>query len=344
MSQPRVSRLSRPTRQALVGLLALPLSLLPFWAYSQFTPQGGLLAAQVEVAVAPPHLPEYDAATLADLRVQAPQWSGLAAVLVYHGMGASGEEQQWTISTERFADQLATMKASGMNPITASELAAARTGGEPLPDNAVLVTFDDGRTDAFLWADPLLEEAGWRASMFVITYQASRNTLYYQDWDAMGELAGTGRWDIQSHGADMHDEQEVGPDGTSLPVLTSLGPDESIQEYESRVRTDMASSSAAITDYLGSVPTAYAYPFGAYGKDRTNHAGLQPIVADAVGDEYTLGFVQDDQESVPLTGCSGDPLLVRRLDIGDWSGGELMDRLTEMADERASRRATPCPS
>ena len=48
----------RQFRQMLVGLIALPLSALPFLAYGMFTPEGRILRDRLIVAVSPPRLPE----------------------------------------------------------------------------------------------------------------------------------------------------------------------------------------------------------------------------------------------------------------------------------------------
>jgi peptidoglycan/xylan/chitin deacetylase (PgdA/CDA1 family) len=325
----------------LIGLLALPVSVLPFVAYAQLTPEGGLLAAKIRVTVDPPQLPEYGVTETADMQARAPRWSGRVAVLVYHGMGATTAEQSGTMTIEHFADQLATLRASGMNPVTAADMAAARNGDAALPDNAVLITFDDGRTDAFLWADPVLEAADWKATMFLITAEAAKTSLYYEGWDDVVELADTGRWDIQSHTNGMHYEHTAAG-GESLPALTSLRPEETIEGYVSRTTSDLDESVQSITAEVGTAPEAIAYPFGAYGADRANDSRLQGVLADEIGSRFTVGFQQDDQQSVPLSGCSGDPLLIRRLEVGDWSGRQLMDRLTQMAAEPRSVRATPC--
>jgi peptidoglycan/xylan/chitin deacetylase (PgdA/CDA1 family) len=336
-------RVSAPTKRALVGLLALPLSTLPFVAYAHLTSEGALLSAIIHEAILPPKLPQYSPATVAALRAGAPHWSGLAAVLVYHGMGASVSEESTSISPEHFADQIATLKASGMNPVTAADLAAARSQHATLPDNAVLVTFDDGRTDAFLWADPVLEQANWQATMFVITAQASTTSLYYKSWGDIADLAHTGRWDIESHSAAMHYEQDAAG-GRTLPALTSLSPGETLPAYRTRVNDDLTSSAETISGEVGTVPHAFAYPFGAYGAERDNDPRLQAVLATAVRSHFTLGFEQDDQSSVPLTGCSGNPLLIRRLEVGDWSGQQLIDRLSAMAAEPTSASAVPCRS
>ncbi len=339
----RRRRMTRPALQALVGLLALPLSTLPFVAYAEFTPEGTLLYAKIHEAIAPPQLPHYDAATVAAMRARAPHWFGLAAVLVYHGIGASSPEQRFTISPDRFTEQIATLKASGMNPVTAAQLASARAGTGGLPNNAVLITFDDGRTDAFLWADPVLQQANWVVTMFVITSEAEQTGLYYEGWDDIASLADTGRWDIESHTAAMHHEQEAAG-GQVLPALTSLLPGETIATYQARINADLDESVATVTDRVGTAPQAFAYPFGAYGAERDNDPRIRGLLAEAVGRRFTLGFEQDDQGSVPLAGCSGNPLLIRRLEVGDWSGSELIDQLAAMAARPNSAAATPCPS
>lgn len=50
--------------------------------------------------------------------------------------------------------------------VTAEQVIAAAKGGEPLPDNAVWLTFDDGYADHYAVVFPLLHERGWQGSFF----------------------------------------------------------------------------------------------------------------------------------------------------------------------------------
>ena len=324
----------RSLRQFLVGLLAVPLSMLPIVAYGQLTPEGQLLAAQARVQVVPPSVPELSAAQAARYASSAPSWSGKVAVLVYHGLGAGNGEQRFSVSVEAFAEQLAAMRAAGLNPVTATDLAAAHRGERELPPNAVMTTFDDGRTDAFLWADPVLADTDWRATMFVITDAADRRGLYYEGWDEIADLAATGRWDIQSHTAGLHHEQRVAA-GHALPALTSLRPEENLGEYRERVSADLDASRRAIERHIGAEPVAFAYPFGAYGGDRTNDPRVRQVLADVLASRFDVAFQQDVQDEVPLAGCGDSSLLTRRVEVGDWSGTQLLERLTQMVADTA---------
>ena len=51
--------------------------------------------------------------------------------------------------------------------IRMEQLLDAVSGGAPLPENAVLLTFDDGYVDHYLYALPVLEEFGFQGSFFV---------------------------------------------------------------------------------------------------------------------------------------------------------------------------------
>jgi len=66
-------------------------------------------------------------------------------------------------------------------PVTLDMVREARAGGEPLPQNPLLVTFDDGYLDNYTRATPLLQRFGIRAVFFVATDYLSARRLFW--WD-----------------------------------------------------------------------------------------------------------------------------------------------------------------
>ena len=317
--------------QLLVGLVALPLSVLPFVAYGTLTPEGRLVRDRVMARLARPKLPTLSPGRRAAAAARAPRYQDAVMVLAYHGIGSSSDaEGGYVISPQRFGEHLAVLRAAGMRTVTATDVARAFTGGPPLPANAVMISFDDGRTDAMLFADPLLKQAGMSATMFVITGAASHPGVYYAPWGRIEAYARSGRWDIESHTAELH-RQETGPSGEDLPVLTSLRRGESLADYRARVRADLTKASATIAKHVGHRPVAFAYPFGAYGADRTNDPGIRDVLREEVARQYTLAFHQDDQGSIPLAAAGQDHLGLRRLEVGRWSGLELLSRISQAA-------------
>jgi peptidoglycan/xylan/chitin deacetylase (PgdA/CDA1 family) len=327
----------RSRRQLLAGLVAVPLSVLPFVAYGTLTPEGRLLRDRVLVAVDAPELPRLDKPTMAHLQEVAPEYEGAVMPLVYHGIGEA-TDGGYAVSPERFAEHIAALDAAGMNFVTATEVAEAFDGGDPLPPDAVLVTFDDGRTDALLWATPLLEEAGAEATMFVITGAASERSVYYADWGELGGFADGGVWDLQAHTDALH--TEIDTDAGPLPALTGLAPGETLDEYRERIRADLDRADAILEARTGQRPVAFAYPFGAWGVDRTNDDRIRGILAREIAARYRLAFHQDGQDEIELATPRSLRTGLRRLDVGDWSGVELVERIAA-ARERTRLPADP---
>lgn len=322
------------------GLVALPLSVLPFVGYLNLTPEGRLVRDRALVAMWPPALPTLSASQVSAAAEAAPSYEGSVMALAYHGIGsASDAEGGFVISPGRFAEHLATLKAAGMRSVTGAQVASAFTGGPALPDKAVMISFDDGRTDAMMFADPLLADAHMSATMFVITGAAEEPGIYYASWDKLEAYARSGRWDLQAHTAHLHREAEV-TGGGSLPALTSLRPGESLAQYRARVRDDLGQASGAIARHTGRRPVAFAYPFGAYGADRTNHAGIRRVLNEEVKRRYSVAFHQDEQGTIPLLTGDEDLLGLRRLEVQDWSGMELLKRI-DSASRHLARSSLP---
>jgi len=320
-------------RQIFIGLLALPLSAVPFAAYGTFTAEGRLVRDQLAVILSPPKLPELTAWQRRAAELAAPHYEGKVMVLGYHGVGAhagSDGEGGFVVSPGRFGEHLATLRAAGMHTVTAADVARAFGTGEPLPERAVMISFDDGRNDALTWADPLLEQAGMKATMFVISGAADDPGIYYAGWGRLRTAARSGRWDIQAHTHASHREQKVS-DGRMLPVLTSLAPGESISAYRRRIGDDLEENSRAIAAHIGRRPVAFAYPFGAYGAERTNDPRIRQVLREEAAGRFAVAFHQDQQDSIPLADASQDHLGLRRLEVGDWTGPGLLERISRAA-------------
>lgn len=323
----------RNIRQIVIGIALLPLSVLPFLAYLTWTPEGRLVRDKALVAINPPVLPAATDAQIAHGDV--PAYQGAVMVLAYHGLGsASDAEGGYVLSPERFGEHLVALRNAGMTTVTASQVANAFTGGAPLPERAVMITFDDGRADAMMFADPLLEQAGMKATMFVITGAAENPGLYYSGWDRLEKAATSGRWDLQSHTDSLHDEQKVA--GRVLPLMTSLKRGESVAGFRTRIDRDLTRADRALVQHAGAKPVALAYPFGAYGADRRNNPGVRDAVSQVVAKHQQLAFQQDDQQHMTLVTPYDDRTALRRLEVGDWTAAQLMRRIAGAA-ARASR-------
>ena len=70
-----------------------------------------------------------------------------------------------SLPTRVFEKQLRYLKDNGFKTLTVSELYSAKKSG--IPDKTVVLTFDDGYLDNWVFAYPLLKKYGLKATIFV---------------------------------------------------------------------------------------------------------------------------------------------------------------------------------
>lgn len=89
-------------------------------------------------------------------------------ILLYHHINHH-EGDTVTVTPEVFAGQMRLLADSGYKTITTGELLEFITGREGQADKAVVITFDDGWLDNYLFAYPLLLKYRFQATSFLIT-------------------------------------------------------------------------------------------------------------------------------------------------------------------------------
>lgn len=144
-------------------------------------------------------------------------------VIMYHTVGIPNKRWQWNYLTcpyEVFENQLKWMKKKGFHTISLQQLYDYMKEGIKLPKKPVMLTFDDGYLDNFVFAYPLLKKYGFKGEIyvnpeFVDPKNAIRKnledvwrdkakideleTIGYLSWDEMREMEKKGVMNIQSH-------------------------------------------------------------------------------------------------------------------------------------------------
>jgi peptidoglycan/xylan/chitin deacetylase (PgdA/CDA1 family) len=126
----------------------------------------------------------------------------LPAVVMYHRVDAwapaDSISQRLTISPAQFAAELRAIHRTGLHTIGIAELVGAAARGESF-QRSVLLTFDDGYSDQFQYAFPILQRFGERAVFFINT--GTVGTPRHLTWPQIEAMARAGM-SIECHGVD----------------------------------------------------------------------------------------------------------------------------------------------
>ncbi|MCL2218175.1 MAG: polysaccharide deacetylase family protein [Defluviitaleaceae bacterium] len=158
----------------------------------------------------------------------------------------------WILSEEVFYGQMRFLYENDFTTLTVQQLKDFLFYGGELPLNPVILTFDDGYLDNYLFAAPILRQFGFTAMMFLITSAISEETpqMVVYPTQFMSEAEIITSMDVFEHGSHSHDMHRR-IDGR--PVLTF--------ESAENIRADLLQSFEGPLTFR----TGFAYPFGGYG-------------------------------------------------------------------------------
>jgi peptidoglycan/xylan/chitin deacetylase (PgdA/CDA1 family) len=165
-------------------------------------------------------------------------------VLLYHGIvSVSTGPDETTINN--FKAEMFALKNAGWQTVDIENFVAAMQGKKTLPPKSFLLTFDDGRQDAFFNATPILQALNYTAVMHVITGRslAANNpkSSYYVTKDQLSQMLASGVWELGSHSDIGHVQYPIDASGTLGDFygnelwLPAQLPGESSSSYATRV-------------------------------------------------------------------------------------------------------------
>ena len=230
-----------------------------------------------------------------------------------------------------FAADMQMLRDAGYHTVTPEQITAWREGVLDLPHNALLLTFDDGRTDTVLNAAPILRRVGMRATVFAIGDAWTRSPLYEASPEELRSLQRQG-WSIEAHASAPHSGIQTG-DGERLPYLSARrtvdGRLESLSQFRTRAAAEYRNARTVAEKIANRPVVAFAWPFGAYGADtRTNDGRVAAINLDEARRVYSLGFNEDGQTTFRLLTKETDPMRIARFEIvPTLTPRQLFDRL-----------------
>ncbi|MBI5883061.1 MAG: polysaccharide deacetylase family protein [Elusimicrobia bacterium] len=183
-----------------------------------------------------------------------PKVRGLAS-LMYHKIGdfppGSRLKKLW-VTVEDFRRQMVWLKEHGYTTLTFTELREAEEGTSPMPARPALVTFDDGYSNNYELAFPVLSELGMKGNIFLVCDTIGRHNAWHDPaseswlrmvtWAQVEEMQGSGVIEFGSHTVTHRNLSEISLEDAAWEVR------------ESKKRLE---------DRLGRPMVGFAYPYGA---------------------------------------------------------------------------------
>ncbi len=217
-------------------------------------------------------------------------------VLMYHKVNDTPENSV-TVPVSLFDEQMAQLGELGYRPVSLDDVLAYYLEGVPLPQRAVLITFDDGYRDNLENAAPILDRYGYPAVLFVpVAYLGEARPLPHDEHlAARGVVNRTLEWrhlaELESSGI------RVESHGIGHKPLADLELDEAARE--------ITLSKLRLEDALGRPVRAFAYVKGSEAHYRPVHLSLLRQAG------YDLAFTSISGANGPTT----DPLQLHRYNV-----------------------------
>jgi len=218
-------------------------------------------------------------------------------VLVYHTVENGSE----TLNLERgaFEDQLFALKEAGWETITLKEFQAFMRGTITLPERSFLLTFDDGTKNSYHPVNPLLKVLGYTGVSFILPLHSigTESHYYLSDYE-IDTMLESGLWEIGSHGMDVHEYKPTDSiDTYEAPLVNYLwledkGRVETREEYLARIDADLRDSRDALEKRFDVIVSAFAYPFGEYGRPTDSNQNAVPGAVTVAERIYETSFYQ----------------------------------------------------
>lgn len=202
-------------------------------------------------------------------------------ILMYHSiLKDPARTGKYVLPPDALERDLAYLKERGYETVTVADLLAYVDEGTPLPEKPVMITFDDGYYNNYVYAYPILKEKEMTA---VISIIGSQTALFDENgqenpyWshlrtDRLHEMEGV--IEVQNHSYDLHSY------GNRRGCLRARGEDEA--SYRTFLEHDTEETQQLLSDAGLPAPTCYTYPFGSLSEESEG-------ILRAMGFRCTLG-------------------------------------------------------
>ncbi len=221
-------------------------------------------------------------------------------ILMYHQVGdfAPMKEHRATYCDyRRFGRQMAYLKMAGYKVMRMSDALQALRGTQPIPEKAVVLTFDDAYENFYEYAFPVLQRHGFPATIYAISSMLGKPA----GWLAADGLDTPPLMDALRLREIRDAGMEIGSHSVSHVRLA--------QQSTERILDEVKRSKLELEDALGHRVDHFCYPYGSHDM-RAVEAVAEAGYQSATTCERALATSADDPLTLPRKAVAfGDSLI-----------------------------------
>lgn len=283
-------------------------------------------------------------------------WSNKKGFIALSYFGVSTSGSQTLIAKKQLEEQLQVLKDNGYVTVSQQDIINFYQKGEPLPDKALFLSFEDGRNDSSILAQTLLEKFNFKAT--ILTHA---NTLGKREYKLLQpkdllKMKESGYWEIGSSGYRLTYINNYDKDGYFIDRIDETDfeafnieksnhylmdflrdkngiPVEDRAEMEKRINTDYQLMKKTYTRELGFIPDVYMIMHA-----NSLYNGMNNLVEKAndqnIKSMFKLHFNREGQAYNALD--SNQYNLTRVQPAPHWSANSLLMKIHEDSGQKVT--------
>lgn len=193
-------------------------------------------------------------------------------VLTYHDVVRknSASTDYYSVTEDELATQVQWLKLSGWTFLTLDEFKKIKKGEMKSPEKSVLIMFDDAEKSTCTLVHSLLKVQKVPFTVAIVSSWIDNENYKdkYCSWNELKQLAADDLVSFATHSHNLHKDVRSNKWGNRQPAavtqewLTDKEAIETMQEYKTRLTTDLAKSRDLILEKIGKRPEAVVWPYG----------------------------------------------------------------------------------
>lgn len=189
-------------------------------------------------------------------------------IIMYHSvMQEPSRLGRYVISPKEFESDVQYLQTHGYTTVNMTDVIAYVKDGKPLPPKPIILSFDDGYYNNYLYIFPLIQKYKAKIIISPIGYYTDKfsetddNHAAYSHvtWKQLKEMKDSGLVEVQNHTYNLHASK-----GKRMGAGRMRG--ETTEHYSKLLNDDVGLMQNKIKEHLDYTPSTFVYPFGAISK------------------------------------------------------------------------------